>query len=462
MTSRFGQLLGFLTVAGLPAVSNLSLTYILVRTLPLSHFASWAIVEPLLLILATMGTLGLHMSLLFFNARDEMSPSHLLGAAISLTVPCALFIALAGGWVVSRYADGVGPLALLAPLTGDALGLLVTSTLRGKRQVGAWVTFEVIRSLGLVVLAALSYAMFPYWVRTLDHFLLMRGCLTMMAVVVVCGLLRAFPNGDIALMRRLAAYGVPSSGSSLLGLAINNGDRFLLAAVGAPVTVIASYAAHQRLTGLLGIATITPLQLWFPVEAIRRNPERDRSFFQGATVACLAVLGIISLCAFVAGPLVWPIMFETIPFNPWLFALLGIAVVPRALSITFNIGGLREKKTHHNLWPVIVTGIVMGGIGLPLAPMWHGVGAAAARVTSLWVQALAMLTISQRIAPVRYNLLRMAPFAVALALALFVPSIGSSAAPKLALAASLACTGIGIALNWSVLAGLIFPAKGAS
>lgn len=402
--SRLAKPLGFVTIAALPAGSNLLMTLVLLRGLGIDAFAIWSLIEPMLLIFGTVGALGIQYGVLFTTASGASDPRRSLGAAITLAVPLSFALASAV-WLAARpWLGSVGFFNLTLPLVAETLSLLVISSLRGQRRIGAWIAFEAIRSLGLVAIAFLALYLGLGWVRSIDQFLILRGVFTGAAVVAIVILLKARIAWDGALVLRMARYGLPIAGAAFVGMLTSSGDRFLLASFQPDLSVVASYAAHQRLTGILGVLTVTPLNLWFAVEAMRRDTRTDAAFFQGILALLLTGLAMLMLVVFLGAPFLWPWLFPGLEFHPFVFCVLTLTIVPQTLAIVLNIGGLREKKTHLNALVVACGTAALVVFGIPLVQVASAAGAAVARLTVFVVNATAGRIISERIAPVPHRL----------------------------------------------------------
>ena len=460
---HFGTLAGFVTIAVLPAASNLLLTLILVRMLGIDGFATWSIVEPTILIFGTIAGLGTQYGVLFTTAGSDVDPRKALGVAMTASLPVAL-VASSVVWLVVRGSiPGLGYVNLMLPLTAETMAVLTIASLRGQRLLTVWILFEGVRSMGLLILAFAFMMLAPRFIGSVNNFLLLRGVLTSSAVIAAAFFMRLRPGFDRALILRMVGYGLPIAGAALIQLVTNSADRFLLAGLHRPAAEIALYAAHQRLAGILSVLAVTPLNLWFAVEAIRRDTNKEAEFFRGVLICVLGLLAILMAGAFLVGPLLWPYLFPQIGFHPAVYGLLAASVVPQALGIVTNIGGLREKKTHLNTIIVLLSAATIVALGLPLIPIAAVVGAAIARFGATAVQAVAGRVLSQRIAPVSHRLEPLLPFLFAMILAsliLFSRSFGL--APWPFLAASVGATAWGAYRNRNHIQLLLIPLPASS
>lgn len=431
---RLRTIMGFVSVAAMPAASNLLLTLVLVRTLGIAGFATWAIIEPSLLIFGTLAALGTQYGVLFTTASGAVDPRRALSAAMTAVLPFALLVGTGVWLVVHREAPQVGYVDLIVPLLGEAMGVLIVNSLRGQRRLGLWVMFEALRTLGVLLCCVLLVRFRPGWLVGVDQVLLIRGVFIAVGVLTVIGVLRLRLIVDRVLIARMLRYGVPIAGAAMLQLVINSADRYFLAVLDRPAAEIALYAAHQRLAGLISVIAVTPLNLWFATEAIRRDTETDADFFRNAMVSVWALLALLITGAFLVGPLLWPWFFPGIGFDPLVYALLAAAVVPQAIGIVTNIGPLREKKTHLGAFVAGLSGITMIGVGLPLIRLFGPVGAAGARFSALAMTALAGRVFSQRVTPVSHSAAPSLPFIAAIGCAtvmLFSPGWGIAPWPAL-------------------------------
>jgi O-antigen/teichoic acid export membrane protein len=440
---RLRTIAGFVAVAGMPAASNLLITLVLVRALGIDGFATWAIVEPTLLIFGTVAALGTQYGVLFTTASGVAEPRRALGAAMTMVLPVSFGAGTIVWTLLRRQAPEIGYVNLVLPLVGEAMGVLIVASLRGQRMLGLWVLFESLRTMG-VLLCCFAIAYFrPDALRNVNDVLLIRGLFVAVGVVTVIMALRLRPVVEKALLVRMLRYGLPIAAAAMLQLVINSADRYLLALLSRPASEIALYAAHQRLAGLISVLAVTPINLWFATEAIRRDTVADAPFFRTVVTSVLGLLAILVTGAFLMGPLIWPYLFPKIAFDPLVYALLAAAVIPQALGIVTNIGPLREKKTHLGAIAVAISGVTMVAFGLPLIRLLGAVGAAASRVAALSATAIAGRIFSQRVAPVSHTVMPMLPFIAApvfATLMLFSPDWGLPVWPGL-LAAILAIFG---------------------
>lgn len=443
---------GFAVVAGLPAGCNFLMTLLLVRTLTVAQFATWSVIEPTFLIFSTLTALGLQFGLLFVTASHAATPRAALGTAMVIAAPVAI---LAGSlvWLVMRgQLPGVGYPALVFVLAVETMSLLTIASMRGQRLISRWIAFEAVRSAGPVALVGGALLFTTTRIDTIEGLLLVRGGFTLVAVVAIAASQRAYPMLDRALLMRMLRYGFPMVLAAGVTATISGADRFLLALLERPAVEIAQYAAHQRLAGLLSVAVVAPLNLWFAVEAIRRDTVAQASFFHAVLIAVAGGLALMVAMAFVIGPLVWPYLFPKLAFSPVIYALLAGAVIPQAIAIVTNIGTLREKNTHVSIITAGTSGSVMLVVGWSLIGLFGGSGAAGARFAALLSTAVVGRAMSQRIAPVSHRLRPLAPFALAVVLAsigMFASRFGMSHWPWAV--GSLAAWGWGAVRNYSRL-----------
>jgi O-antigen/teichoic acid export membrane protein len=437
---RFGRLFssaGFAVVAALPAGSNFLLTLILVRTLSTPMFAAWSVVEPTFLIFSTLASFGLQFGTLFVTASGASTPRQALGNAILCATPVAILGSL-GVWWVSRGAlPGVLLPTMVLALTAETLSLLTISSMRGQRLIGRWILFECVRSVAPVATIGVLFLLGSDRIRSVEDLLLLRGLFTALAVGAVLASQRVVPVFDRALVIRMLRYGGPIALAAGVTATISGADRFLLALLDRPAAEIAQYAAHQRLAGLITVAVVTPLNLWFAVEAIRRDTTQEAAFFQRTVLTVLALLAAMMILAMLLGPLVWPVMFPRIAFNPAIYVFLAGAIAAQAIGIVTNIGVLREKSTHISTVVATASGSVMLACGIGFITLIGVAGAAAARFAALATTLVIGRVTSQRIAPVAHRATRLAPFAASIALAaamLFAPQLGTPRWPWFAAA----------------------------
>jgi O-antigen/teichoic acid export membrane protein len=428
---------------------------VLVRSLGVESFASWAIIEPLLLIFATLAALGMNYGLVFTTAAETEGSGDGLGTAILITLPAAVVVSIFAWIGINSAIATVGVFNLALPIVADSTAVLIVSRLRGQKNIGIWLRFETIRSLGLVAIAFVAFKLGSSWVSTLDQFLLLRGTFTSVAVIAAVFMLGIRLNFHMTIARRMMGYGLPITLSAVFSLVTSSADRFLLALFRLQPETIANYVAHQRLTGMLVVLVVTPLNLWFAVEAIRRDTAKEAAFFQGVASLLLGTLSLLMIAVFLAGPIFWPLLFPQLAFHPAIYALLCLSIVPQSLGIVLNIGGLREKKTHLNALVVLAAGATIVGAGLPLVHAFTSLGAALARFVSFVVQAVAGRLLSQSISPVRHRLTPLVPFIGAILVGTgCLLSVETGVPPWLFGIFSLMLSIFGFAVNWRTYGAL--------
>lgn len=416
-----GVAAGYIIAAAIPAGSNFILTLVLVRSLGIDGFAEWAIIEPLLLIGAAATTFGTQFGALNAAATRMATAGSILSTGLAISFSASFLVAITGGFALSQAHEASLGVAFGAALCADALAAVSGSLLRGQNRPGALAAFECLRSFGTLLVVSAIYWFYPSWIETPAQFLMYRFAATMIAIsgtVYLVGL-------ELPLKRQLAIamirYGLPLLGANLIALVMTNVDRYFLTFLGLGPSTVASYVAHQRLAGILNVAVVTPLQLWFPAETMRRVAHVNESFFRGVTLALLACLVAIECLALIAAPIAWPFLFPQIRFEPLLFLLLSASVIPQALAIAVNIGALQPSKTNLNILGAAIgcgTNIIMG---LLLTFTLGAVGAAAARLLSFTTYMLAFRAISHRIVPVSYSMKLIAPFGAAFVLVGMIP-----------------------------------------
>lgn len=413
---RWSLAAAYVAAAAIPAGSNFFLTLLLVRSLGINGFAEWAIIEPILLIGAAASPLGTQFGALNATATRAASPQRVLFTGFAVSLSASLVVAATGAVLLGHlFNTGLG-LAFAFALCADALATVAVSSLRGSNRPGTLAAFESVRSFGLVLSVFIVYWLRPEWIETPAQFLIYRFAATMIAIGVAGYIIGLEPCLDRPLRAEMMRYGLPLLGATAIGLAMTNLDRYLLTFLGWGAPLITAYVAHQRLAGILSVTVVTPLQLWFPAETMRRGAAGNESFFRSVVAALLAWLVVIECSAVIIAPIIWSWLFPQVHFQPLLFLLLAAAVIPQALAIAVNIGALQQTKTSLNIIGAAVGFCTNLAIGVPLTVLFGNAGAAAARLGAFTTYMVAFRQISQRITPVHHPLFRLIPFGLGFAL----------------------------------------------
>jgi hypothetical protein len=353
------------------------------------------------------------------------------------------------------YLGAAAAIGLFLAQTAEGLSAVMSNILRAQGRPKLYAMTEGGRNFAvLIVTMACVFASLP-WVKNPAQLLLTRALLTAttIAIVVLTRRIVLEPARRTA-MTDMLQYGWPILAAQLFQIVALNADRYVVGLAGLPRVDLTTYVVHNRLAAILNLALLSPLALWFPVEAMRRDTTKHADFFNGVLALFVAGFLVVLLSMELVTPLFWSYLFPQVRLNLSLLAAAICTLGLQGLAVVWNIGALRSGYTRWNIAPPIISMVVMVAAGWALGRAYGLLGLAAARIVASAAYAVCFRVISQRIAPVPTDPFRLTPFIGGIAAIILVPellkapnnALGVVAAAMLA-TAGLASVTFGLWLN---------------
>ena len=209
---------------------------------------------------------------------------------------------------------------------------------------------------------------------------------------------------DFEYWKKFLLYGSPLILTGLAGFVLGSFDRWILAEIAGPA-VMAKYALAAKF-GLLTVLLVQPIDLWWQPKRFEVLNQTGGARRCAKTISIGLVITALSIICITAGaPLVITLMtpvtyHDSIQYVPFLSALAGL----HGATMLVNIGIYNVKVTK---WPAIIdmsaAAIAFAGY-VVLIPHFAAWGAIGATTIALSLRFFATFMLSQRIAPLPYNL----------------------------------------------------------
>jgi O-antigen/teichoic acid export membrane protein len=374
-----------------------------------------------------------------------------LALLMSGAVACAVLLAVAAGVESKEFGAALMAAAfaaLLLPFANAAREMA-----RARQDVGRYAMSRMLQdagAFGLGVMLALRFGLGPA-----APFAGLACVLAGIAVVEGRALWRAGAGGQArgALLRRDLAYGLPLAGALALHLALDAGDRFVIAALMGPEAVgvyAAGYGVADKLVGLVAAwaaAASAPalLAAWREGGAKAAGEASGQVLRMIVFVAAPAAVGV----ALVARPLAEVMVAATMRdeaarIMPWIAASgLIAALAMHYAAEAFVVGARTGRRALLLIVPVVLN----LGLNVALIPHFGLMGAVWATLAS-YGAALALLAAAGRsVVPLAWPVGGMARIAgacgVMAAVVVAVPDVGGLA--ELALKAAAGATAYSLA-----------------
>lgn len=385
----------------LVSVSNFLAVPILLSLIGGAEFATWALLEPILLASIPLGGLGLQFGLLRLisgTSGDRDSTAALFPVHACLSVG----VGTTAGLATSLMGfDGATAFYLGITVAVEGMVLFFSTLWRGQIRPGRFALVEG----GRAAILAASLAIM-LWLGTGVHsaeeyFQLRAGiALGALALAILIVRPRLAPRADMALTA--IRYGAPIVVASALAAFLVSIDRYAVAQF-AP-DLIPGYVAHMKLAQLVALVA-SAFYTWFGPVAIRlvnQGGERANAFLSAST--SIFVLALLGVCAnlFLVAPGLWPVLFPGIPLDQQLFAVQMAGTAVLAMGNPLSIGTLRHGRTHQAL---VVTLLAIGlgaTASFALAGSFGTIGAALGRAIGLGAYTTAFAYITLRSVPLAY------------------------------------------------------------
>lgn len=461
------RLFGYFPASLAGGLASFGAVYALTRLLSPADYGFYALALTTMGIVYTLSVTWAEAAAYRFAGAaqtETVRANHIRTIMALLAASAALAIALMSAAILVT-AGPVMRMTLAAAMTTMVLAPLVNAAQemnRAQQRVARYSTLRVIQDIG-----AFAVGTFLAWRTGLGPaapFVGLASVLAILAVIEGSRLWRESHGGrfDHARAKPYLAYGVPVALALSLNIALDAGDRFLIALFLGPEAVgiyAAGYGIADKTVGLLCIwaaAAGGPMMMaaW---EREGRQAVREVSAQVARTLMLIAAPAAAGL-ALVAQPLAEVMIgegmrVEAAEIIPWI-ALSGLisGFVLHYVSEAFQLS--RRTALHAGLMVVpAVTNVALNIVLLP----WIGLMGAAYSTVACYALALVLLAVvSRRLAPLAWpwlDFLRIAGACAAMAIAVrLMPALGGVAELSLK-----ACTGAVV----YVLAALAFNAAGA-
>ena len=461
------RLFGYFPASLAGGLASFGAVYALTRLLSPADYGFYALALTTMGIVYTLSVTWAEAAAYRFSGAaqtDAARANHIRTIMALLAASAALGIAMMSAAILIA-SDPVLRMALTAAMTTMVLTPLVNAAQemnRAQQRVARYSTLRVIQDLG-----AFAVGTFLAWRTGLGPaapFVGLASVLALLAVVEGSRLWRESRGGrfDRARVKPYLAYGVPVALALSLNIALDAGDRILIALFLGPEAVgvyAAGYGVADKTVGLLCIWAAAAGGPMMMAAWEREGPDavREVSSHVGRTLMLIAAPAATGL-ALVAQPLAEVMIGEEMRTQaaeiiPWI-ALSGLinGFVLHYVSEAFQL----SRRTGLRAALMVVPAVANVALNIVLLP-WIGLmGAVYATVACYALALLLLAVVSRRLAPLAWpwtDFLRIAGACAAMAIAVrLMPALGGVAELSLK-----ACVGAVV----YVLAALAFNAAGA-
>jgi O-antigen/teichoic acid export membrane protein len=461
------RLFGYFPASLAGGLASFGAVYALTRLLSPADYGFYALALTIMGIVYTLSVTWAEAAAYRFAGAAQTEAAranHIRTIMALLAASAALGIAMMSVAVLIA-SDPVLRAALIAAMTTMALTPLVNAAQemnRAQQRVARYSTLRVIQDLG-----AFAIGTFLAWRTGLGPaapFVGLASVLALLAVVEGSRLWRESRGGQFERTRvkPYLAYGVPVALALSLNIALDAGDRILIALFLGPEAVgiyAAGYGIADKTVGLLCIWAAAAGGPMMMAAWERDGPEavREVSSHVARTLMLIAAPAAAGL-ALVAQPLAEVMIGEEMRTQaaaiiPWI-ALSGLinGFVLHYVSEAFQL----SRRTALRAGLMVIPAVANVALNIILLP-WIGLMGAVYATVACYALALVLLAaVSRRLAPLAWpwmDFLRIAGACAAMAIAVrLLPALGGVAELSLK-----ACTGAVV----YVLAALAFNAAGA-
>ncbi|MES3020111.1 MAG: polysaccharide biosynthesis C-terminal domain-containing protein [Pseudomonadota bacterium] len=384
-------------------------------------FAQWAMLEPLVAVLAGFALVGVHYGHLHGISTGLLTPAAALRQVAGFGVAPAALVALGGAVAAATFVVGgkLAPVATLcvAYVVLEAAILLLQFQSRALSDAFAFAATVWLRSGGIALgLLAFKYAGARL---ALTHYLAFMIALDLAVLGVACwrhrpllaAMLREGPPVRESYLCALR-YGLPIMLAGGFAMLVSNGDRYVVHAL-MPAEQLPAYVVMAKLAGAMSFV-MAPLNLWWPVARHRhmRDGDGGAGFFANAMPLLLAYYLMAAAALWVAsGQLVRWYAPSVHGYDGLSMSLLLGGGVALGMTVPANIGMLAPGKTHWLLVSVALSACVGLGLAFALVPRLGFVGAALSTLLAQWASLGSVYLISQRLYPLPIGSARLAGIA---------------------------------------------------
>jgi len=461
------RLLGYFPASLAGGLASFGGVYALTRLLSAADYGFYALALTTMGVIYTLSVTWAEAAAYRFAGEADargVTPDHIRTIMALLAASAALGMALMLGAVLIT-TDPMLRMALVAAMSTMALTPLVNAAQeinRAQQRVSRYSTLRVCQDIGAFVLG--TFLAWRTGLGSAAPFVGLACVLALLATVEGSRLWRESKGGRFRpeRVRPYFAYGVPVALALALNIALDAGDRFLIALFLGPEAVgvyAAGYGIADKSVGLLcawAAAAGAPMMMaaWE-----RQGPEavREVSAHLARTLLLVAAPAAAGL-ALVAQPLSEVMIGEDMraqaaQIMPWI-ALSGLinGFVLHYVSEAYQL----SRRTDLRAWLMLVPAIANMALNAILLP-WIGLMGAVYATVACYALALILLArVSRRLAPLSWpwtDFLKVAGACSAMAIAVrLLPELGGLS--ELLLKASVGATVY-------VMAALIFDAAGA-
>ena len=373
-------------------------------------FAQWAMLEPLVAVLAGFALAGAHFGHLHGITCRLVTPAAALRQILSYGWIPALVVPVAGGaaaWFLGLASASAVGLLCVVYVAIEAAILLLQFQARALSDALAFASTVWLRSGG-IALGLLLFKLFNFELSLVQYFIFM--ILLDIAVLGVACLrhlstLRAvFSERQAKLADYMVAvrYGLPIMLAAGLAMLVNNGDRYIVHTLLA-ADKLPAYIVMAKLAGAMSFA-MAPINLWWPVARHQHVQDHDGGarFFANALPLLLAYYILTAAVLWVAGGILVQWYAPNVHgFDETTFLLLLSGGVVIGMTTPVNIGTLSPGKTH---WLIVSVGFsAMGGLAASviLIPILGYVGAALGTFCAQSINLILIFLVSQKIQKIK-------------------------------------------------------------
>lgn len=365
---------------GLVSGANFVTTPLLIALLPRPEFATWALIEPVILMSIPLAGFGLHIGIIRKVTGEQFADRRLVAGVLPYYLSSAAAVGCIAGLIAYEISGNFwcGTLAGLLVI-GEGTAAFWVSLWRSQNFAFKYMVLEGGRAIGTLSVLVLALFALPLIVSSTADYLLIR------VIAVACGASLAFllvrppwkPNGLDS--REALTFGAPIVLASMCAALLTSVDRYALARIGTEGLLV-TYVAHVKLAQVPG-TVFAPFYSWFYPVVIRSlgAGSRDERFYINTT--SIFVVLIAGACAntWVITPAIWPVLFPGVVLDKSLLAILLGGTAIYSVANQLCVGVLQQGKTHQAL---IITGaatVAGGAFSFALAPWFGAAGAAVGR-----------------------------------------------------------------------------------
>jgi O-antigen/teichoic acid export membrane protein len=414
MISIAGQGLYYGTAIGLGAVANFAISTYLIARLGVAEYASLALAEAILFLLAIVSGAGLNISLISELASDSGK-----SRGVIKTTALLLATALGTGMGAISYAIFAAlenyatlPHVLIALVCAlcftEATGASCLAILRAESRAKHYLFASLFQSAIAIAVTVLLIDVYEFGVAAAlaGRFL---GTLALVFAVALPVFARSTALFDAGVARTLLRIGLPLVPATLSATWLNYSPRLILAGF-VSAEVLGVFAFTTRVASLLALILVQPLSLlWHPVMFAKgSSPEAFAWFYPRALTSYVAVSGLVLGLAVSATSLLKTVMEHVLlPFSEPVFVLAAVAVLCQGILIMLNVGPYLKRKTHSVIPAYLVAACASTMLVAVLSFKFAETGAAAGSLISACLLCVLVWKTSQSLYRVQSNIRRL-------------------------------------------------------